>query len=154
FAASLIREALVEGSAEFAAGFIQGLTGSSQLSEEISKLTKEQLGTYYDVNLALRIHDILTQIYEADQPVTGTTLDGYLTGATVFADQYGDRELHSGEPFGLSDNAGEYDFVGSRASLIAVGGVDLLTGLPFRGQISAPTGSAVISPLTTLLDDL
>jgi Ca2+-binding RTX toxin-like protein len=77
--------------------------------------------------------------------------DGYLSGATIFADEDGDLILDAGELSTTSDADGFGDFLFSGSPLVAFGGTDVSTGLPFEGILVAPAGSTVINPLTSLL---
>jgi hypothetical protein len=78
-------------------------------------------------------------------------LDGYLSGATVFADANGNGQLDPGEASTTTNANGNFILFGGAGSLVAFGGTDISTGLPFKGQFAAPSGAAVITPLTTLL---
>jgi hypothetical protein len=82
--------------------------------------------------------------------------DGYLAGATVFADANGNRLRDAGELSTTTDNAGNFsfDFGSLPATLVSIGGTDISTGLPFAGSLTAPAGSSVINPLTTLVTAL
>ncbi len=88
--------------------------------------------------------------------VTGSAVDGYLSGATVFADTNGNGALNSGEWSSTTDANGNYVLPqnGASGTIIAYGGVDIMTGKPFLGVLSAPAGSTVVSPLTTMLQTL
>ncbi|NBP51712.1 MAG: cadherin repeat domain-containing protein, partial [Actinobacteria bacterium] len=79
--------------------------------------------------------------------------DGYLAGATVFADTNGNRSRDAGELFTTTDSLGNFsfDFGSLTATLVSTGGTDISTGLPFAGSLTAPAGSTVINPLTTLV---
>src|SRR5262249_44505758 len=77
--------------------------------------------------------------------------DGYVSGATVFADANGNGLLDAGEASTTSDATGTFDLAQQAGTLIAFGGVDTSTGVSLRAQLSAPAYSIVISPLTTLL---
>lgn len=79
--------------------------------------------------------------------------DGYLSGATVFHDQNQNGIMDGDEASGVTDSLGATMLPVSTNSgtLIALGGIDTSTGLAFKGQISAPSASTVITPLTTLL---
>ncbi len=86
----------------------------------------------------------------------GNVIDGYLSGAFVFADCNGNKKFDSGEPHGITDsdgNIGEITVPVSckDANLIATGGTDIATGLPFYGVLMAKAGSKNITPLTTLV---
>jgi hypothetical protein len=85
--------------------------------------------------------------------VSGVVADGYLAGATVFADLNRNRALDAGEGFTLTDSNGAFslDFGDVVAPLVSIGGTDISTGLPFTGSLLAPAGASVINPLTTLV---
>jgi hypothetical protein len=89
-------------------------------------------------------------------PTKGIVADGYLAGATVFADANGNRLRDAGELSTTTDNAGNcsFDFGSLPATLVSIGGTDISTGLPFAGSLTAPAGSSVINPLTTLVTAL
>ena len=88
-------------------------------------------------------------------PAQGTVIDGYLSGATVFIDVNGNGQLDTGEPSTTTDAQGNYTLPGGVAgTIIAFGGTDISTGLEFKGALKAPSGSTVVTPLTTLVTDL
>jgi len=85
----------------------------------------------------------------------GTVIDGYLSGATVFIDVNDNGQLDAGEPSTTTDAQGNYTLPGGIAgTIIAFGGTDISTGLEFKGALKAPSGSTVVTPLTTLVTDL
>jgi VCBS repeat-containing protein len=84
----------------------------------------------------------------------GQSLDGYLSGTTVFIDANGNGQLDPGETSTTTDATGRFSPISGAGPLIAFGGTDTSTGLPFKGLLSAPTGSTEITPLTTLLANL
>jgi murein DD-endopeptidase MepM/ murein hydrolase activator NlpD len=81
-------------------------------------------------------------------------LDGYLAGATVFVDANDNGIFDAGELSATTDSNGGFTLVSGDGPLIAQGGTDTSTGLQFNGKLSAPSGYSVITPLTTLIDDL
>lgn len=100
-------------------------------------------------------------------PVTlsGVVVDGYITGATVFLDLNGDRVFNEGEPFTSSDENGAYQINVSGApssfaelEMIAFGGQDADSGLPFEGQfklrIESQNQNQILSPFNTLANAL
>ena len=83
----------------------------------------------------------------------GEVIDGYLSGATVFVDENGNGVLDTGEVSAITNELGAFSLPGGRSgSLVAVGGTDTSTGLPFQGILRAPEGASVVTPLTTLID--
>ncbi|WP_208867935.1 matrixin family metalloprotease, partial [Mesorhizobium delmotii] len=76
---------------------------------------------------------------------------GYIQGATVFADSNENSILDTGESSALTLSDGSFLLQESSSSLIAFGGNNNSTDLPFKGQLSAPAGYSVITPLTTLI---
>ena len=91
----------------------------------------------------------------APAPVTGTAIDGYLSGATVFIDVNGNGQLDAGEPSTTTDAQGNFTLPGGTSGpLVAFGGTDISTGLEFKGILKAPAGATVVTPLTTLVADM
>ena len=82
---------------------------------------------------------------------SGTVADGYISGATVYADTNGNGVMDPGEASGATDANGAYALKNASGTLHATGGKDVSTNLPFAGEFEAPEGSKVISPLTTLV---
>jgi VCBS repeat-containing protein len=77
--------------------------------------------------------------------------DGYISGATVFADANENGQFDAGEESTTTDATGTFVLRRDLGPLIAFGGVDTSTGLSLKCQLSAPKGSIDITPLTTLL---
>ncbi|MES2625219.1 MAG: hypothetical protein V4628_08065, partial [Pseudomonadota bacterium] len=101
--------------------------------------------------------------------ITSSVVDGYIAGASVFADANGDGLLNftdtdndggwdagEGEWNGTTDANGNYVLpTNAPAGVInASGGIDILTNKPFLGVLTAPAGSTVVNPLTTLVQGL
>ena len=84
--------------------------------------------------------------------VPGLVSDGYIAGATVFLDENGDGVLDDGEASSVSDGSGQFALPQTAAQIIATGGTDIATGLTQTLPLSAPAGSTVVTPLTTLID--
>ncbi|UEM12357.1 putative Ig domain-containing protein [Bradyrhizobium barranii subsp. barranii] len=81
-------------------------------------------------------------------------IDGNISGALVFADDNNNGILDPDELFTVTDSGGYFEPIGEVGPLVAYGGIDTSTGLPFKGPLEAPTGSTVITPLTTLISAL
>lgn len=83
---------------------------------------------------------------------SGSVIDGYVSGATIFIDRNGNRQLDADEPSTTTDATGNFTLPGNvEGDLVAWGGTDISTGLPFVGILRAPAGSTVVTPLTTLM---
>jgi hypothetical protein len=97
----------------------------------------------------------------------GRAIDGYVANATLWLDANLNGVLDAGEPSTITDRSGNFqlafelgDFDRNRdgalgpdeGRIIAQGGFDVSTGEPRTSPLSAPPGSTVISPLTTLVD--
>jgi hypothetical protein len=87
--------------------------------------------------------------------IRGQLADGYIQGALVFADANGDGLYTPGEQSAVTGAHGEFFFTGdARGPIIARGGVDQSTGIPFTGTLTAPSGSTTVSALTTLVQKI
>ncbi|KRC14668.1 Ig-like domain-containing protein [Acidovorax sp. Root217] len=87
--------------------------------------------------------------------IKGHVADGYVKGATVFADANGNHRLDAGEWATTTDGAGGFTLPASvQGTLVATGGTDLLTNKAFKGLLTAPVGSTVVNPITTLVQAL
>ncbi|MDO8731546.1 MAG: cadherin-like domain-containing protein, partial [Actinomycetota bacterium] len=85
------------------------------------------------------------------QVTSGQAIDGYIEGATVFADANGNGQLDSGEAWATTGSDGRFTLIGGSGHLTLSGGVDASTGVAFNGVMRAPEGSTTITPLTTLV---
>jgi hypothetical protein len=95
---------------------------------------------------------IATAISQFDSLLSGVARDGYLADATLFIDLNGDRVRTLDESQVTTDANGNFTFpAGAFGQIVATGGTDITTLLPFNGAFTAPAGSTVVSPLTTLL---
>lgn len=87
--------------------------------------------------------------------IQGHVADGYVKGATVFADANGNHRLDAGEWSATTDGAGGFTLPASvQGTMVATGGTDLLTNKAFKGMLTAPVGSTVVNPITTLVQAL
>jgi Ca2+-binding RTX toxin-like protein len=84
----------------------------------------------------------------------GHLVDGYIAGATVFADANENGVWELGEARTTTNADGSFALTGGSGPLVAFGGTDVSTGLTFDGVLRAPEGSTVITPLTTLVAEL
>ena len=100
--------------------------------------------------------------------VAGVGLDGYVAYAAVFFDANRSGEQDGNEPGTNTDAQGHFAFQMSlgefdanyngrldptEGCLVLKGGLDIATGQPLRTALTAPAGSTVVSPLTTLLQE-
>ena len=81
----------------------------------------------------------------------GLGIDGYISGATVFADANYNGVLDPGELWTTTDANGHYTLANTGAPLVLQGGIDTATNLAFSGMMQAPAGSTAVTPLTTLI---
>lgn len=86
--------------------------------------------------------------------VGGRVLDPYVKGATVWLDYDNDGVRDADEPTGVTGSDGVFSVSGgSDGVLRSIGGTDSLTGVTM-GMLAAPAGSKVLTPLTTMMQDL
>jgi len=89
---------------------------------------------------------------------SGAVSDGYIDGATVWADMDNNGQVSTGDiQLGVTTKGvwnGVLDASLAGKHLITSGGTDISTGLAFKGTMSAPAGSTSLNPLTTLLDSI
>lgn len=85
--------------------------------------------------------------------IKSLVVDGYIKDATVFIDTNGDGQLSSGEWTAKTDATGGYVLPSDAQAggIVAFGGTDLLTGKAYQGVLTAPAGSTVVNPLTTMV---
>lgn len=99
-------------------------------------------------------------------------IDGYLVDAFVFRDLNANGRWDNGEAYTKTDASGAFDInlltgqgglvagtapaaaIAQDAALAALRPIDLSTGKPFTGTLTAPDGASVVTPLTTLIDSL
>ena len=88
----------------------------------------------------------------SDIPVVlaGKAIHGYLKNADVFADENGNGIWNTDEAKATTNATGNFFLINGSGAIIVSGGVDLTTGYAFKGTLTAPEGSAVVTPLTTL----
>jgi Ca2+-binding RTX toxin-like protein len=97
------------------------------------------------------IHVTVVPQDEEVPTLEGTAVDGYIAGATVFADTNENGQLDAGEAWTMTGGSGQFSLVGGNGPLVLFGGTDISTGLPFDATLTAPEGFTVITPLTTLI---
>lgn len=86
---------------------------------------------------------------------SGVVSDGYVAGGTVFIDVNGNGRLDPGEPSTTTRADGSYAFATNAVGpVVAFGGTNIDTGLPNLVTLTAPAGSTVVNPLTTVVQAL
>jgi Ca2+-binding RTX toxin-like protein len=86
---------------------------------------------------------------------SGVVADGIVAGATVFMDANGNGQLDAGEASTTTAADGSFHFLSPGSGpIIAFGGTNTDTGLPNLVTMTAPNGSSVINPLTTLIQSV
>jgi VCBS repeat-containing protein len=108
-------------------------------------------GVHQAVSLA---QDIAVTVSPGANEHSGKIVDGYIAGATVFADANNNGILDLGEAHTTTNADGSFTLIGGSGPLVSMGGTDVSTGLAFDGVLKAPAGSTVITPLTTLISAL
>ena len=85
---------------------------------------------------------------------SGKAVDGYLSGSNVLCDTNKNGTADAGEATATTNSTGDFTFAaGCSGTIVVTGGNDATTGFPFKGMLKAPAGSAVATPLTSLLAD-
>ena len=95
---------------------------------------------------------------DAGSFATGVVSDGYIRGAQIYVDVNKDGVAQEGEKLTgvLTDARGNFVLPASapKGPVIAVGGVNIDTGVPNTMVLKTPEGSTVITPLTTLVQEV
>jgi len=78
----------------------------------------------------------------------GVVFDGYLVDSTVY------REGSDSSTGVTTTEGGVFESLTGSGDYVVVGGTDASTGLAFTGQLKAPDGYGVVSPLTTMVEAL
>jgi len=87
--------------------------------------------------------------------VSGKSIDGYVSGATVFIDANSNGTLDTGEVSTTTDASGNFSLqTTALGALVMTGGTDISTGQAFVGTMRAVSGSTVVTPLTTMIASL
>jgi hypothetical protein len=93
-------------------------------------------------------------------PATDIVLhDGYVDGASIYLDTNANGKIDQGTDrlLGLTKNgklSAQLTAADKLSSMLAQGGTDISTGSSFEGVYATTAGSAVINPLTTLVQTL
>ena len=85
-------------------------------------------------------------------PTAGKAVDGYLSFAKITCDSNDNGVADATEAFVYTIANGNFTFVnGCTHGVIATGGTSIDTGIAFTGQLKAPAGATMVTPLTTLV---
>jgi len=102
----------------------------------------------------------------SQQNISGTVVDGEISGATLFLDLNRNGEFDASEPTTTTDATGEFsltltpaqanhaNYLNKTAPLIAFGGTDIRTNKPFEDSLSAlvsSDGEVNVTPISTLI---
>ena len=83
---------------------------------------------------------------------SGTAVDGYISGATVFCDTNDNGALDTGEASVTTNGSGKYTFASQCSGTVVVtGGTNVDTNYPFGGVLKTRADASIASPLTTLM---
>jgi hypothetical protein len=155
---------LAQASPAVEAAFLGGLVGTTLVVASGPAIALALAGValgfeasvIYDEYLSPVVTNYERQNFESAHPIgpIQNVQDGYLSGATVFVDANGTGKLAANDVSTTTDANGNFTLTGGSGPLIAFGGTDISTGLTFKGQLEAPSGSAVVDPLTTLISGL
>ncbi len=91
---------------------------------------------------------------DASSFIRGIVADGYIRGARIYLDLNNDGIANSNEFTGITtDENGSFFLPNaiSNLAIIAVGGINIDTGLEQLTPLKAPAGSSTINPITTLV---
>jgi Ca2+-binding RTX toxin-like protein len=123
---------------------VAGVLNDAAADQTITVRATDKSGAHSETDFTIKVGEVVTQL----------VVDGYIADATVFADANGNGARDAGEAFTTTDAFGAFNLNSNGAPLVMVGGLDIATDRPFRGKLVADAGSAVITPLTTLLHEL
>jgi hypothetical protein len=86
-------------------------------------------------------------------PSKGKAVDGYLAFSKVVCDTNGNGQADPDEAVTFTNTKGEFVFASAcvDAQILTTGGTNADTGLAFVGQLRAPKGATMVTPLTTLM---
>ena len=110
-----------------------------------------------DASGASTIKNIEVTVTDEAESVTGTVVDGYVAGATVFQDLDNDNVLDSDEPYTTTSATGAFTLDGvissATAPLKMITGFDIGTNKAIVTSLGVPTtatGNVIASPLGTI----
>ena len=86
---------------------------------------------------------------ESAPEVSGRAIDGYLGGSKVFLDGNPDVFVLTSSEAGQQ---GIFTGLFGTGAIVVQGGIDTSTGKAFTGELRAPEGAKVVTPLTTIVE--
>ena len=90
-----------------------------------------------------------------EDETTASGQEGYIAGATVWIDENNNDVKDVTDYTVTTDAFGNFKVIGTHTgNMYLTGGTDIATGLEFTGVLRAPSGSTVLTPLTTLIANL
>jgi len=106
------------------------------------------------VGVSHELSSVVATVNLLSANINGKVIDGYIKNSTVFADLNGDGLHNPNESITTTDTVGQFFLpaISGFGNLIASGGIDISTGIALEGSLTAPPGSTVITPLTTLIN--
>ncbi|WP_445769447.1 beta strand repeat-containing protein [Rheinheimera sp.] len=106
---------------------------------------------------AIDIQGVTLSVTNVAEAYSGTIVDGYVAGATVFQDLNNNNVLDSGEPNAVTNAVGQFSLAGvvssANAPIKMITGFDIGTNAPIVTTLGAPSGvvgAAIASPLSTI----
>jgi len=81
--------------------------------------------------------------------VSGRAIDGYLGGSTVYLSSNPEVTVLTSNEAGQQ---GLFSGLFGTGSIVVTGGIDTSTGKVFTGELRAPEGAKVVTPLTTIVE--
>ncbi len=92
--------------------------------------------------------------------LNGQVITAYQEGSTVFFDPTNTGVFQPGDPTTTTDAHGNYHLVlpagmdPTQGQFVVTGGLNTATGLPSTSTYTAPAGYSIVSPFTTIINDL
>ena len=113
--------------------------------------------TVTDSTGAVTLRNVEVKVADVAETVSGSIVDGYVAGATIFQDLNNNNVLDSGEASTVTSATGQFVLAGvvssATAPLKMISGFDIGTNQAIVTSLGVPTvlaGNAVASPLSTI----
>ena len=145
-------EAAYEFETDLSAAGKSSFFAGSSVESSVINLIQGVTGTAASLTKATAGLDALVSAL-TDAGIASKLVDGYISGGSVGVDTDEDGMLSEDEVLITSDASGNFTLPADSGTgkLLAFGGTDIMTGKAFQGVLSAPAGSTVINPITTVL---